>query len=264
MKMKPKLTAVVTFFALIVTILSPMSVKAQAPSPAVSSPIVLATPSPTTPIDQLVTENEIFRYWREAAKGYESRVDQERQNFYAYSSLWVGIITLALALGGGLTIVSIIKMARKKLSQVVDDQAVMLEENIQKHTEEQFHQELCLPARILIIVDESRVDQVEKLEAALIRNRGFESVMVATTTRSLDADLVIFEYADNSAKQQQLSSIVKRLKKAGSHLPLIAYFPGRVSESEFDSYPLRAYANTPLTLVSWTFSILASYRKEQV
>lgn len=258
MKMKPKLIASFVTMGIIASILSPLPALAQAPAPLTSSPL------PTPTLDQIVTENDIFKYWREAAKGYEGRVDQERQNFYAYSSLWVGVITLALALVGGATIFSIIKMARKKLSQVVDDQAAMLEENIQKHTEEQFHQELCLSGRILIIVDESRADQVKKLEAALIRNRGFESVAVATTTRSLDADLVIFEYADNSVKQQQLSSIVKRLKKVGSHVPLIAYFPGRVSESEFDSYPLRAYANTPLTLVSWTFSILASYRKEQV
>jgi hypothetical protein len=70
-------------------------------------------------------------------------------------------------------------------------------------------------------------------------------------------DLVVFYYNDDL--DGDLTKLVQEVEKQHTAVPIIAYYNGRVPNQKLTQYRWHTFANSPLTLISWIFTIASSF-----
>jgi hypothetical protein len=173
---------------------------------------------------------------------------------------FLGIAGIAGIIGALLVFWRMLSSLRQKLEGYLEKKGhVFIEAKIQQKVDLQFG----FSKSILVLADKKLHKELNENELKLIQNRGFKNVSLSTLDAKNIAsrDLVVFNYEDD--KQEDLKSVVGALTAAGSETPLILYYKhGTVPTTLLNNYPLYTFANSALSLSSWTFNILASVNKD--
>ena len=222
------------------------------------SPSYAQTTSVLQPTESYLKDQ--YEFLKNQSIRFEDRVQKEREQFYSFVSTLLAIVT---AIAGGSLLGSfwaIRNKSKKVLEDYIEKNKDTLKKNAERYARDVIDSELGLNKNILVIADKDQHQALVKNELDLLKNRGFNNVDLKTPNRfSFGYDLIIFCYSPDLDKD--LSKLIEKLEKEKRSIPVLAYYSeGKVNNNKFMKYKLRAFANSPLTVVSWAFTILSSYR----
>ncbi len=198
---------------------------------------------------------------REKHREFIENERKEHQKFLRWSIYIIGIIiAVASAIFGFLGIKTLSdakKMVRGYVDTRLNDFVNGNIDSVRKSIEHVVREELSLDRRIWFLVPAEQQQEIETDEIETLKKRGFKNIELKNIDEPFDAgcDLFIFYY--NKSVDEHLTRLVYSLQR--NNRPLIVYYPGRVENEELDAYKWRAYANTPLTLTNWVFTVLMSF-----
>lgn len=243
-------SAVLFFWAIWVTL---SSSSAYAASPSISP-----TPSPSMS-SELDLAKEQYKFLHEEARHYEERVDRERTIFFTI----IGIVGV-LGMGGYFgTMNDIRKSAKKKLEDYIVEEGKGMQANARSWAKSVIDDEFGLNKSILILAPKAQKGDVSNLAVRLFKRRGFTNIKIQNpdTTKIEGADLIVYWY--NDTLEDNLTKLITKLENEGRELPVIVYYRGQLTNTKFKQYMWGSFANSPMTLVSWVFTILTSFYSQE-
>lgn len=200
-----------------------------------------------------------YEFLKNEAIRLEDRVDSEREAFINKVQLELAILVAILGLFGLGGFLTIKDRADKALDEYIKKNGRELQQKAEKWAREVVRSEFGLNKHIVLLVDKKQHKKVLASEAKLLELRGFDNLSIRAPREKVDdADLVVFFYKDDLDKN--LSLLVKNLEAEKSGKPLVVYYKGNVPNQKVRRYPYHVYANTPLTLAAWVFTVLTSYK----
>jgi len=199
-----------------------------------------------------------YEFLKEQAIHHEERVDRERETFYSQIAIGFGLLTLFGIGSYGAAVWSINRKAKKVFSEHIQKNSTKLEQKVEEWAKNAFRNELGLQKSIVLVAKSSQHSEIEKNEMKLLRARGFQNVVIKKPTDNVTGyDIVVFYYNDDL--DSNLTRIVESLEKQTSAVPILAYYNGRVPNQKLAQYRWHTFANSPLTLISWIFTISGSF-----
>lgn len=227
--------------------------------------------------DEVLRLDKEYKFLKEQTKEFRRFIETERkqhQEFLQWSIYVVSIIIVVVSVIFGLFGLKTINDAKKgigrsvkeKFDEYIDENTEKIKITVNDIAEKVIQEKLNLKKSICFLVPGSLQKNVEDNEVDMLRRRGFENIELKPIEESIDDkyDLVIFHYQEvqqyQEAQQENLTKLVSSLEE--NPKPLIVYFPGegRVNKEAFEKYKWHVLANTPLTLVSWVFTTLNSFK----
>lgn len=242
--MNMKIGRVVTLL-LIAFILSSSSKKVLAQEPAI-------LPSPT--IAQNIYEEQ-YKFLRDEAIRFENNMRDERHAFYAF----VGVVLTVVGIAGVSGVLSIKQESKAAFKQEIESERNELKNKINGWAEEKLYDQFGLNKRIVILADKKRQKELLKEEIEILNKRGFNDIELKQPDVNIDnADLIIFCFNDDL--HDDLNKVIDILESTSKKVPLIGYYHTSFQNERLNKYKYRAFANSPITLASWVFTISSSFK----
>lgn len=219
------------------------------------------TPSPTPNLKNIELDlvKEQYEFLKDEAIRFEDRVDRERTAVY-----WILGFIAVVGVGSFIgTVIEVNRKAKDLLTNYINTKGKQLENKLEKQAQEMLDQEFGLDKKIVVYASGEREKEAEEVIIPLLNDRGFSNIELAPPTRkstSIGADIVVFFYSDTLTTQ--LEKLIDYIKTKNIKIPVLVYYDGRVNSDKFMNYEWRAFANSPLTVGSWVFTILTSFRKD--
>jgi len=212
---------------------------------------------------QIPTQEQYLRdqyeFLKSEAIRFEERVNRERGAFISNVQLELAVLVAILSILGVGGFLTIKDRADKAFDKHIEKNGRELQRRAEKWSREVVKGEFGLNKHIVLLADKKRHKQILTNEEKLLQSRGFNKVSLRSPKGKVDdADLVVFCYKDDLDKT--LTKLVEALEAENRGKPLIVYYKGNVSNQKVRQYQWHVYANTPLTLVSWVFTVLSSYQ----
>lgn len=190
---------------------------------------------------------------------------KEHQKFLHWSIYVIGIvIAVASAIFGFLgvkTLSDAKKMVRgyvdTRLNDFVDGKIDSVRTTIVHMAQDVLREELSLKRRVWFLVPADQQQEIETGEIEILKKRGFENIELKNIDEPFDERCGLFVFYYDKSVDEHLTRLVLSLQ--GSNRPLIVYSTERVENEALEGYKWRAYANTPLTLTNWVFTVLMSF-----
>jgi hypothetical protein len=199
-----------------------------------------------------------YEFLKEQAVHHEQRVDRERETFYSQIAIGLGLLTLFGIGSYGAAVWSINRKAKKVFREHIQKNSTKLEQKAEEWAKNAFRSELGLQKSIVLVAKTSQHSEIEENELKLLRTRGFQNVTIKKPTDDVTGyDMVVFYYNDDL--DSNLTRIVESLEKQSAAVPILAYYNGRVPNQKLTQYRWHTFANSPLTLISWIFTIASSF-----
>lgn len=205
---------------------------------------------------------EQYELLKEVALKHEERVNTEREDLISLSKLILDIFVA----GGLIAIVSFIvtlygvnRKAKKYLNDVIVEKGGDLKRDAERWAKGVVDSQFGFDKQVLVLADQGDNLAFSGMEAVLLKKRGFGNIKILPIGSEVDgANLIIFVYNDTLANK--LAELIDKLVADSQDIPLLIYHTGttNVDRALTKKYPLHTFAQTPLTLVSWTFTILSS------
>lgn len=233
----------------------PTVVSAQSPASTVSA-------TPTLLEKELELVKQQYEFLKGEAQHYEDRVDRERTQFYTFIGV-VFAVTSAFGIGSYIALfVRINSMAKTKLEEVVASKSKQLKKDAETWARSVVDQAFGFEKNIVILAPKKNQQEVKTKLLPALKRRGFKHVAVQVPDSDVqNFDLVIF-YLNDTLKKE-LEDLVDSLISADTKTPVIAYSTNQTHCDKFKSYEWGTFANSPLTLASWAFTILSSSSVER-
>lgn len=199
-----------------------------------------------------------YEFLKEQALHHEERVDRERETFYSQIAIGLGLLTLFGIGSYGAAVWSINRKAKKVFREHIQKNSTKLEQKAEEWAKNAFRNELGLQKRIVLLAKASQHSDIEQNELKMLQARGFQHLAVKKPTDSIGGyDVVVFYYNDDL--DSDLTRVVEEVEKQPVAVPIIAYYNGRVPNQKLTQYRWHTFANSPLTLISWIFTIASSF-----
>jgi len=212
----------------------------------------LVTPPVNTPTPNFYQEQ--YESLKQEAIRFENNSRDERQYLLAL----ITVLFIILGFTGISSIRSIKDQAEKIFNEHIKSTNNNLERRIEDWAGKKLYDQFGLNKRILILADKNIHEDIKNEEVAFLNKRGFSHVSVADFDSNLhSSDLIVFCY--NDSRNKELTNVITKLEESQKKIPLIGYYTKRILNEKFDSYKYRGAANSPLTLVSWIFTITSSF-----
>ena len=222
-----------------------------------SSPIDTVSPTPIVDADYL---RQQYEFLKDSAVRYEDKVSREQQDM-------IGLVQVVLALLGGAGIVGIVaflgtifginKKADKALNEFITKKQAYLQTKAEGWAKDVVNAQFGFGKRIMVVANKEKWDAMKSEEIKLLNRRGFNDVVLTEPGKpDGNSDLIIFVYQDTLSGQ--LEKLSTSLVKNNSEVPLLVYYAGQVDRSLLKNYPYATFAQSAITLVSWTFTILSA------
>lgn len=218
-----------------------------------------ATPSSTI--------QQEYQFLKDQAQRAEDRslrladkAQEERDNMMG---LFNSLLTIIGLLVGGSMVGFLVMLwqtknhAQKKINETVDKVESQVTQKAQEQAKKIVETEFGFSKKILVMADKSAHKNLEKDELSVLRKRGFINIKLITPEDWEDFDLLVFSHTQEI--DEDLDKVVKKLGETDNKPLLVYSFGHQVDPNKFKSYKWHAFAQTPLTLASWVFTILTSY-----
>lgn len=227
--------------------------------------IAQETPAVTSSSDTYIKEQ--YEFLKEQAISFDERVQRERESFNTMTGIVIGLIGLLFTATTAIgfvsyraTLKSIETKAEKKLEEKLETEMNSFNSKIESWAKETMFDSLGMSKKILFIArEQDHKDLIEK-EMRLLKERGFSNVTLSTGYQdSNDLGMVVFCYNDDL--DDILTATVAQVVSSQKEIPILGYYNRTIVNEALGRYDWKTYANSPLTLVSWVFTILSSSKK---
>lgn len=226
-------------------------------------------------VDKLSAKDDSYDYLKEETKSYRQFVEKEWEMFlYTF----ISFLTIGVTGVSGVLVYFNIQ-SRKDV------------ENLQKEIKEEAEREFNNVKRSVVTNLQSRVDSLEKMiekevwfqnSNILALDRGqLEEILslsplnknnikyatpplnnLSDLLAKKEVDIVVYEYDIKNEEDSHIAGIIDKLRKHSEPIPIVIYYPkrGHLKNKDIDRYKWHLFANSPVTLVTHTRSLVHFFR----
>lgn len=210
---------------------------------------------------------EQYEFLKDQTMRFEDRIQDEREALSTMTSLVLSIIgvliTVVTAVGFASywgTLRAVESKAEKKLQKKLDAEMASFNTRIEDWAKDTMFDNLGMSKKILFIAREQDHEGLREKEIRLLKERGFKNIELSSSYRVIDnLGMIVFCYKDDF--NETLTATVGEVIRSEKETPILGYYHTTIVNEALGHYDWKAYANSPLSLMSWVFTILSSSKK---